>query len=380
MKKFTAFVLVFLAFLATPASLSAQALSSVPASRLAHLRHGVNITGWFAQSYGSDGYSKEHFQNFATSVDLSQIRKMGFDHVRLGVDPGPHLFHPNDADNISAEYLGYLDEAVKNIIEQGLAVVLDIHAETQFKEKFDSDDFVQRFADFWRALARHFSKINPDLMFFEVLNEPDFPKSYRWDGIQARLAAAIREGAPAHTIIAVGDHDASLEGLLSLEPLRDPNVIYSFHYYEPHIFTHQGADWGPNYSHYLSGVPYPSNPESAKKAAALVPSSDALDRYYIARYGMEHWNAERIDADVSQAAEWARTMHVPVICDEFGVYKKTAPPEDRSTWIRDVRRSLEHHGIGWTIWDYSSDGFGVVSKKGASVTADDATLRALGLE
>lgn len=352
--------------------------SSVPSSRLAHLRKGVNITGWFAQASGS--YDRNHLETFITSNDIRLIRQMGFDHVRLGVDPEQHLFHFDQADVISPEYLGYLDEAVRKIVDQGLAVIIELHAERKFKDRFASDDFVDRFADFWRALAQHFSALDPEKVFFEVLNEPEFPEKHRWYGIQARLLAAIREGAPRNTVILVGDHDDSIEGLLSLEPVRDPNVIYAFHYYEPYIFTHQGADWADNFSHYLKGVTYPSDPDSAKKAAAQVPPSDAVDRFHIVQYGMERWNGDRIEAEINQVAEWAARWSVPVICDEFGAYKKVAAGHDREEWFKDVRSALERHGIGWTVWDYSSDGFGVISRSDRQAKPDGASLHGLGLQ
>jgi hypothetical protein len=36
-------------------------LSTVPASRLAQLRRGINTSGWFAQVYDKRGYTREHF-------------------------------------------------------------------------------------------------------------------------------------------------------------------------------------------------------------------------------------------------------------------------------------------------------------------------------
>jgi hypothetical protein len=70
---------------------------------------------------------------------------------------------------------------------------------------------------------------------------------------------------------------------------------------------------------------------------------------------------------------------VPVTCNEFGVYRATANPQDRAAWISDVRTTLEKYGIGWTMWDYSG-GFGVVTKKDGRAIPDEVTLKALGLK
>jgi endoglucanase len=66
-------------------------LSTVPASRLAQLRRGINTSGWFAQVYDKRGYTKEHFQSWTTAEDIALIKSMGFDHVRLSVDPQPMM-------------------------------------------------------------------------------------------------------------------------------------------------------------------------------------------------------------------------------------------------------------------------------------------------
>ena len=74
-----------------------------------------------------------------------------------------------------------------------------------------------------------------------------------------------------------------------------------------------------------------------------------------------------------------RRRGVPLLCNEFGVFRDYADPLDRDAWLHDVRTSLEHNGIGWTMWDYSGS-FGVVTKKDGKPVADDAMLRALGLK
>lgn len=355
----------------------AAAGAGVPQVRLAHLRRGINLSDWFAQAGDPQAYTKQHFETTITAQDLDLIRAMGFDHVRLSVDPRP-MFHAKQADQIASEDLTYLDAAIQMILAHDLAVDIDIYADDQFKLRLATDDeFVEQFADFWRALARHYANLDPDRVFFEILNEPEGRDRYRWYGVEAQLATAIREGAPRNTIIATGAHWSDDDDLVFLDPLRDPNVLYAFHFYESHIFTHQGATWSTNYWHYLKGVPYPSNPENTQQAAAEIP--DPINRLAVVRYGLDRWNAERIDAEIVQVAGWAKQWGVPVICNEFGVYRKNADPQDRAAWLRDVRTSLEKHGIGWAMWDYNG-GFGIVTNENGQPAADEITVRALGLK
>src|SRR5207248_9520886 len=85
--------------------------------------------------------------------------------------------------------------------------------------------------------------------------------------------------------------------------------------------------------------------DTAEKVAASEP--DAVNRLTVLRYGLDHWDAFRIGVEIGQAAEWAKRWNVPLTCNEFGVYRKNSDPQDRARWLRDVRTTLEHNGIGW---------------------------------
>jgi len=348
--------------------------SAVPPSRPAHLQHGVNLSAWFAQVYDPKGYTKEHFENWTTSADIALIKSAGFDHVRLSVNPQPIM---DAAHHDSGEqYFAYLDAAMKMILDAGLAVELDMHPDSDFKERLKKDDFVERFADFWRTVAKRYSSYDAEKVFFEILNEPEMHDPYRWYGVETKLAAAIRQAAPANTILAPGASWDDDNDLLFLEPLRDPNVIYVFHFYEPHIFTHQGATWGAFYWHWLKDLHYPSDPKNAAEVSAAIP--EAVHRLDVIRYGQDHWDASRIEAEINQVADWAKQNGVPLVCNEFGVFRH-AQPQDRNGWIRDTRLSLERHHIGWAMWDYSGN-FGVAIKKDGKTTLDPETVSALGLK
>src|SRR5260370_41890965 len=65
---------------------NSSAQSEVPASRLVRLRHGINLSHWFAQS--SD-YSRAHPESHTTAEDIALISSIGFDHVRFALEPPP---------------------------------------------------------------------------------------------------------------------------------------------------------------------------------------------------------------------------------------------------------------------------------------------------
>jgi len=85
-------------------------------TRAEHLRHGINLSEWFAQVYDPRGYTKEHFQAWNTAQDMALIKTLGFDHVRLSINPRP-MFRAQQADELPAEYLSQLDAAVKMILD-----------------------------------------------------------------------------------------------------------------------------------------------------------------------------------------------------------------------------------------------------------------------
>ncbi|MFN2532452.1 MAG: glycoside hydrolase family 5 protein [Pyrinomonadaceae bacterium] len=355
----------------TPENLAVH--SEVPASRFSRLRHGINLSHWFAQSAD---YSQAHLETHTTVEDIALIKAIGFDHVRLTLDPAP-LFNGDDPGRPKAAYLTYLDKALDSILAHELAVIVDIHPSDEFKLKLNSNDRqIEAFAKFWLALAQHLSTRDPERLFLEVLNEPMVEDGYRWFGMQARLISAIRLGAPHHTIIASGHRWSGLPELLFMVPYADPNIIYNFHFYEPFAFTHQGASWAGSNLAFYKNVPYPSNLESISKVLDTIQDEPA--RYNLLRYGEDGWNAARIEREIEVAAAWAAKYHVFLTCNEFGTFRNFAPPADRAAWIRDMRTALEKYGIGWTMWDYAG-GFAVVTKQNGRAIPDAEIVKALGL-
>jgi endoglucanase len=343
--------------------------------RAQHLRHGINASEWFAQS--SD-YSAARTDRYTDAADVALMARMGFDHVRLSIDAAPleQAFYGHGGTN--SDFIARLDRAVDTMLADRLAVIIDLHPSDNYKQQLrSSNDAVDRTAMLWRRLAARYAGRDPDRVFFEIMNEPEVYDSYRWAGIQQRLAAAIRAEAPRQTIIAAGGNYSNLEDLLALEPLADGNVIYNFHFYDPHEFTHQGATWSVPWWSYTHDIPYP--PTEASMAESLAEVPDAVDRFSLKNYWLDNWDGQRIRALIDEGAVWARERNVPLICDEFGAFREHTDPASRARWILDVRTALEANGIGWTMWDYRG-GFGVVHKQdGQPAMVDEVVLASLGL-
>lgn len=111
----------------------------------------------------------------------------------------------------------------------------DGHLETSAADR-------DRLLDFWRKLAPLLHRFDPAATLPEVLNEPVFPGDPTG---RARLQHAallnIRSFLPASTVVLAGADWGSATGLIALTPEADPNVIYSFHLYEPAELTSLGA-------------------------------------------------------------------------------------------------------------------------------------------
>jgi aryl-phospho-beta-D-glucosidase BglC (GH1 family) len=346
-------------------------------ARAGHLKRGINASEWFAQS--PNGYSAARTNRFTDAQDIALIARLGFDNVRLSIDATPLEQSPRGADGLNDEFLSRLDKAVDTMLANGLAVEIDLHPEESYKLPLRTgDNAVDRLTMLWRRLAAHYATRDPERVFFEIMNEPEVNDAYRWAGIQARVAAAIREAAPHNTIIATGPNYSDIVDLLAMHPLSDGNVIYNFHFYDPHEFTHQGAGWGEAWWSYTHNIPYPATESTMAELIKEVP--DAASRYRLEGYWLNHWDEHRMRLLIDEAAEWGHANGVPLICNEFGAYREHTDEQSRMNWIRDVRTALEADGIGWTMWDYRG-GFGVVWKQdGQPAKVDEKVVEALGLK
>ena len=307
---------------------------------------GVNLTNWFqASSPGAIQFSKY------TKKDFEQIKSLGFDVIRLPINLH---FMTNGAPDYVVDplFLSFLDQAVDWAEELNMHLILDNHT---FDPATATDPAVgDILKKVWPQMATHY-RDRSELLYYEVLNEPHGISDFLWNNIQQEVVKAIRAVDNKHTIIIGPASWNSYNNLAAMPIYADDNLIYTFHFYDPFIFTHQGASWVSPSMEPLTNVPFPYD----NNRMPALPGS--LNNTWIGN----SFNNYEVDGTVAKvqelidiAVEFSASRGVPVFCGEFGVYQPNSQEEDRVFWYEQIRAYLEEKGISWTMWDYHG-GFGL---------------------
>jgi endoglucanase len=368
-----------------PTQVPAQQLTGVPPSRYNHFTKGVNLEFWFQCMQGGIPCSSTNTAYLPiTASDIQTITSVGLDYVRLSVDPRwllPDAFGPV-LPNVE---LTSLDSAIDSLISANLGVDLVMMDDGSFANLMvTSPARVQQLVTLWQTLAQRYGNRNPDLLMFEILNEPpsSFSPSF-WDGIERQVILAIRSAAPQHTIIATSANWSDANTLISVTPiLPDPNVIYVFHEYSPNIVTHQCR--GPLAA--VKSIPYP--PYLGNLPSVLAGITDSNIKAEVTTEFNENWYSGRYQRLMQIIAAWARTNQVRVMMNEMGIFRPSGEGDlqpgcrnptdaDRGRYLGDVRMAAEANGIGWNLYDYGESAWGLLLPN--SRQPDPVILGALGL-
>jgi endoglucanase len=309
---------------------------------------GVNLTGWFAASNArSIAFTK------FTKKDFQNIKSMGCDVVRLPIEL--HSMTSGSPDYIvDPIFYNYLDQVIDWTEELQMNLIIDNHTIPDAKSKTVEIPLMK----IWPQMANHY-KGHSTLVFYEILNEPNTLLASDWAKIQQNVVDTIRTIDTKHTIIVTGADWGGIAGLTALKKLSDPNLIYSFHFYDPFLFTHQGASWASPSMADLSGVPFPYD-------AARIPACPASLKGTWIESSLKNsyktdGTAAKLKSTLDVAIRYATTNNVKIFCGELGVYNQNSPELDRIEWYKTVPTYLTEKSIPWTMWDYQG-GFGIFNK------------------
>jgi endoglucanase len=343
-------VILFLILIFSASNFYAQTL---PQKRAATMKSGMNLSyldNWWL------GAKEKNYSDFVKPAEAAKRKKMfadiaknGFQTVRIPMNFGAWTNYEKPYKFQNEEGLKTADNFVKWALDNNLNAIIDLH-HVEFDGKVEGAATTERIVWLWKEIAARYKSTNAEKVFFELRNEPHDISAEDWRKQAEAIIKAIRPIVPNHTLV-VGFHDwNSRKALVESKPFSDPNIIYTFHYYDPFLFTHQGATWSGEGLPDLKYVPFPysekikiETPESAKGKWV-----EGLINSY-----REDSKSDKIFKDLKAVKDWSIKNKVPIFLGEFGSYRKNPSMEDRCRHAETIYIALGKLDIpsAWWEWD-----------------------------
>ncbi|HDS08134.1 MAG TPA: T9SS type A sorting domain-containing protein [Bacteroides sp.] len=327
----------------------------------APFHRGVNLTSWFQASGPREvQYTKYSMEDFVN------IKSLGFDVIRLPINL--HHMTGGEPDYIlDGLFLENLHRVADWAEELQIHLIFDNHT---FSVEDDTDPQVGTILNrVWRQMAIQFAD-RSEYIYYEVLNEPHGIADATWNNIQREVVETIRQHDSVHYIV-IGPAGWNSYHNLSAMPLYDDEkLIYTFHFYDPFLFTHQGSSWNTPSMEDVENIPFPYDPDS-------MPASPPV---YSGTWIGNLYNSYPVDGTVQKvwdlidiAVQFRDQRNVPIYCGEFGVYQPTSQEIHRVNWYRTVGQYLDSMDIAWTMWDYHG-GFGLFEENSDGLFDHDLNI------
>lgn len=230
--------------------------------------------------------------------------------------------------------LDQFDQALPACTKYGLVVLLDLHTPPGGRagqgvcRMFSEPKYQDHLVAVWQRIAERY-KGSEGIYAYDLINEPvegPIPEGMpSWREIATRVTRAIREIDPGKPVLYEPGPWGSPTGFDRLIPLDVDRVIYGFHMYMPHQFTHQGVRNAP------VGVAYPGE------------------------IAGEYWDKERLRQAMLPTIEFQREFNVHIHVGEFSAIR-WAPGNSAYRYLRDAIELFEEYGWDWTYhafreWD-----------------------------
>lgn len=400
-------------FVAAFARLPAGAAAPTPA-----FKRGATLVEFFEfpkiigegadRTYADPAYP--HPLSALSLFDFDELRRIGFDHMRVPLDVGPLL---QGDEQEQQDILDQLVAIVSAINRHGLAVLVtlfppSLHHELPqtYLDGLDGPKF-HAYSAAVERVATALSAVDSGVVALEAMNEPQ-DKCHvlfgtDWTEYQQILVKRIRRIAARLPLFLTGGCWSNIEGIVQLDTdlLRDRRNFVSVHFYYPFLFTHQGATWSMPYLAGTIGVPYPAAagslaqtleltrarfrtvalPEGVDRAAAQAQAEMEITKYF----GQAQGGAQ-IEEWMNKVADWQMREGVDsnqIVFTEFGAMKQTISGVEigrtsRARWLHDTSAGITRHGWGWTAYVLRDDPFGLYVHE-SDRNPDPDLMRALGL-
>jgi endoglucanase len=326
------------------------------------LDNGISVS-WLEQTWAKDILNN----NGLTNTDFELLKTLGFKSIRL-----PVAFDFFESKNIPVEnVLMRVDEIIKQCHVYGMKLIIDYHYGGLNDNNYLTE--TPKITKLWLLLAKRYLNESPDNLFFELYNEPPHMNPDIWKDAAYNMVTAIRKIDKQRTLIIGASNFNSIYELSRTVRLADENIIYTFHFYEPFLFTHQGADWVGD-QEATTGVSFPYNAENFPPINPKAKNTAGEANYK--EYPVDGNEPSLMDK-LTIIKNWANKYNVPVICGEYGVYNKYADLDSRCRYIKAMRKTLKKLNIPGLMWDYNGT-FSIFNGEPSLQTLPDCMKDAIG--
>lgn len=322
--------------------------------------HGIGIGGWLTNYKRFNLTPRErweeltlgdfeHFASYITEDDIKYIASLGADHIRLGFD---QIVLETPSGEYREETLRHIDNFISWCEKYNLNIVLNLHKAignycdvAEDETLLSSPVLMERFIKLWEMLEKRYADKNE--IVFELLNEVRDVTPEEYNPFYKEAVSRLRKLNQNRKLIIGSSSWNDPNRLCELEVLDDPNVIYTFHVYAPHEFTHQKGVLQP-WVFYNREMPYPGDVEIYRDCRRVVngeenayPEYDVIDKKFI-------WDFLKSAKDFKE-----KNPDAILWCGEFGTIRH-CKLEWRENWMRDVVSFFKENSIPYCTWNYLS--------------------------
>ena len=328
---------IILICLLTLSTFAAKDTSTVNKT-LSEFGAGVNISHFEQYWKSSDDIYKANITD-----KINAIADKGFKTIRLPI--AFDLFLQPDGITFQNGLIQRLKEIIILTYSLKMKLIITYHYGKLTDNNCETGE-VDRIISLWKQLQYILKGNAYDELYFDLYNEPTLSED-KWKYAITKMVKDLRQ-EDAQRIYIVGGTDYNSENeLMVLDKIQDNKLIYTFHYYEPFIFTHQGAEWTGSRTK-LTGLPFPYKRRRMPKMLPEAKGTDTEKDYL--KYSIEA-DGEYIRDRMRQIASFCAIHKMPLLCTEAGVIKEIDNTY-RKRYLKALTNAFDEFKIHAVLWEY----------------------------
>ncbi len=190
--------------------------------------------------------------NHHNELDYERVEDMGMNAIRFYLN---YRTFEDDANPYQYKQSGWdwLDKNITWAKNHGVYLILNMHApQGGYQSQGNGDDLWDdnenqlRLIALWKAIADHY-KDEVQIAGYGPVNEPVPNVSItQWTNLAQNIIDEIRTVDEHHLLFierAIYVKDSPVDANLNFPDVVGENLVYEFHGYDPHAYTHQLFDW-----------------------------------------------------------------------------------------------------------------------------------------